>query len=437
MTNDIFHLAPTPAETATGGAFTPGHWIAPFTAGYVWQVGWVEADLDQFKRDLAAGIGGPLENVDPGDEAGRTFAEILGDTLYDDIRKGREKRAYYYADRSRAQVVARLLDIVEPAYRKNSSDTFKRNPAQFWRMETSVAETVTLSNEAKAKFESDRIIWEVPVKALGSSSTAQYQYHYLALPAAVKAYADLLGWQTPTLKAVEELSGPSDEVIITEVLKGRLIGGTEDVPAAESLSWLDRVALWKSLGEDEPRAHGWTPECWTKLTGSSDDCPDEGRAKLTDSERLGAALRTMRTNWTGPTWAAVVRVPDPDPANAYGSPPRHPSIPLFVAFYRNRDEAVAAAEALGNDVDESPAAKPTTTTDGSYPAAYAGMDGALDFWHGEVKKVLAEHLPNLPAAPVLRKRQIEAWANDAGAEILSGTLVCTTEEFVTAVEQVS
>jgi len=435
-TNSPFNIGNTPAETAVGGAFTPGLWIAPFTAGYVWQVGWVEADLDQMARDAAAGMPSPLTNPDPGDEQGRTFATILGDSVYDDIRKGSVKCAYYYADRARAQACARLLDEVEPAYRKGTSDTFKRNPAQYWRIETSVADTLTLTNEAKAKFESDLIKWEVPVKALGSSSTIQYQYHYLALPAAVKAYADLFDWAVPDLKAVAELSGPSDEVIVTDELKGRLIGN-DDTPDSESLAWLDRVALWAALDETEPRAQFWTPECWVGIGGEEDFYPDPGTAKMTDSVRLGEALRILRSNWQTPTWAAVLRVPDPNPDEAYisGGQKRQPTIPLFVSFYFNREAAVAAVEAMGGDVEGDTPATPATDS-ASCPEVYAG-DTAL--WLGEVTKVLKAHLPNVTSAmaAVLRKVQVATWADSpAGQEVLSGTLVCNAEQFKAAAEQI-
>lgn len=433
--NSPFNIGDAPAETAVGGAFTPGLWIAPFTAGYVWQIGWVEADLDQFKRDVSAGIPSPLTNPDPGDEAGRTFGEILGDQVYDDIRKGREKRAYYYADRARAQSCARMLDEVEPAYRKGTSDTFKRNPAQYWRLETSVADTLTLSKEAKEKFESDIIKWEVPVKALGSSSAIQYQYHYLALPAAVKAYADLFNWTVPALKAVDELSGPSDEVIVTDELKGRLIGN-DDMPAPESLAWLDRVALWAALGESEPRAQFWTEECWQAIGGQLEHYPDPGTTKTTDSVKLGEALRTLRTNWSTPTWAAVIRVPDPNPDSAYeaGGQKRQPSIPLFAAFYFNRDAAVAAVEAMDIEIDAAPVVS-TSASDGSCPAVY---DGNVDLWLGEVRKVVTEHLPTLTAAmaPVLRAKQVNDFCkSEAGAAVLAERLICTADEFKAGVAQ--
>jgi len=428
--HEAFQLGNAPAEAAQAGGYTPSVWVGPIIAGTVYEVGWFAADLAQMVRDQQAGLGSDLEKIDPGSETEQTFIVVLGDNVFDSARKGNSgKFAYYYFDKNKAETVCRLLDIIEPFIYDGKE--IKRKPNQVWRLETTVSECLTLTAKQKAEFQSESMAWDTMVKVSGK---AFHPYHLMALPSAIKAYAELVGLTVPDLNMINELSGPTDEIIITEELKNRLIGG-EDVSLEESIGWQDRVALWSALGESEPRAFGWTEECWNQLnTGLP--YPDQGKLKLTDSVNLGAALYTMRSNWTGPTYAAVLSVPDPDPGRMYESPKgsgnfKSPKVAVVRAFYADRDVALAAVAEMDIEVDTASTGS-VDTTGLAIPEVY---QGDAELWLGQVKAQVAKHLAGVANMPeALKAVKVKTFIDSpAGQGVLTGELLATADEFTAAV----
>lgn len=368
--HDIFKLGDEQHDAPVGMSFAPSGWIAPFTLGHVYAVGWVEMDLAQLQKDEAADLTTALETVD--EETEKPFAEMLaGDDgqMFDEARESRSNKfKYYYRDYDRAMALVRLLDAEEPAYSK-AGEKFHRKPEHRVRLETQVADVLSLSDEAKAKFERAVVSWEVELKGIQKNSPNWFIYHGLFLPCLVSAYSQLMGWKADAYD-IGELTKPEDEVIVTDKFQVDMIGNTYIGLEASAL-WVRRKLLWSQLKEDDPK------------TSNPDD---------TASDMLKSALTVAASDWQAPVYCRVLQVPSPKVDDVWdGKRGRVRSrIPVITDFYRSKSEAETAAEADraergGDEAGEAKSAKAAAGP--AVPEAWAEIP---DDWAETVRTIKAE-----------------------------------------------
>lgn len=362
-------------EAPVGASFSPGGWIAPFMAAHIYGVGWVTANLQQEADDKAAALT-TSSILDEVNDDGATYAELLTDadgSLFDGRKQGSNsgKFMYYYRDPVRASALCDLLNMekIEPAYTKDGKQ-FNRRPQHLWRLETLIADTLSLSEEGKEKFDSSVMMWEIELKAPRKNSPFWFTFHGLAAPCAVSAYAQLRGWEVEPFD-ISELTRPTDEVIVNKQFQLAMIGDPK-VGFEESKLWERRAKLWKQLGEDDP-----------KVTG----------AEKTESERLGLALSAIMGSWNNPVYCRVIRVPSPKEGDTWDWNNRsgQNSIPVITDFYTSKElaQAAANAERVVKSDDGAPVKAKAVTGNGS-PAVPEQWATIPEEWKKAISDLKAE-----------------------------------------------
>ena len=371
----LFDLG-TQHDVPVGASFAPSGWYAPFSTAIVYAVGWVELDLETLAKDLDSGLATTNALTEVGDDSDAPFRKRLakGDDLFDTCAKSRsEKFKYYYFDQERAEVLCELLSVEEPAYTRDGRK-FPRRPEVRWRVETSVSDVVSLTEEAKEKFERDVLSWEVELKAMQKNSPNWFNWHGLVLPCMVAAYANLMGWKTPGFD-ISELALPEDEVIVTDKFQLEMVGNT-DVGLEASNLFIRRKAFWSALGEDDVKVSN----------------PDD-----TESDQLKEALAVAVSNWNKPVYARVLQVPSPKVDDVWDgeSGRRRNRISVLTEFFRSEKAAKAAYEAevearTGEYVSKPASATTPSDDDEGYdniPFAWAEIP---DDWFDAMKGLKAE-----------------------------------------------
>lgn len=203
-------------------------------------------------------------------------------------------------------------------YYKNSAPALKASqalnqqfaPSQFWYFEAPL-DTVMLPEEVLANFQGPSLSMECQVKTLRSGKY-RHEFHLIALPAAVAAYAEMSGY----IDYEFDISELTDrELVVSDEFAAKMIGGEyplgEDekqpdgiileagtlvtIPYTESILWERRTRLWADLGESDPRVYNQI-----------------GSARFaTTSTQLSECLGIASVNWTNPVWARVAMVQDP------------------------------------------------------------------------------------------------------------------------------
>jgi hypothetical protein len=345
MTEDLFQLEGEAEEVAVGASFAPSGWIGPMQATYVYGVGYVDFDLPQIALEHQTG---EMDTVlgEAGDE-GVPFGVLLEKEgkFYDVVRESSGgKWKFFYQDRSRANVLCQILDKERPLHNAKEQQ-FPHRPDQIWRIECRVADTLTLTDEGKSKFENDVMGWEVLVKAPTKSSKEWHLFHGMALPSFVTAYANMRGWENAGF-SVEELLRPDDDLTFTDDLQLQLIGNTDQGFDA-SRFWSRRKLLWQSLGEDNPKASS----------------PIGGKRNVTTSEKLSQALTTALSTWGKPVYCRVIQVRDPRVDASYPSASGivRPRVALITDIYKNQAAAQAAATKERESWQDNGASEPAPT----------------------------------------------------------------------------
>lgn len=382
--HDIFNLGEQKHQAPVGASFAPSAWIGPFQAAHVYTVGWVEFDLAQLYDDYNADLTTCLTNED--EVTSERWVDILVSEVgvADMVQKSQSgKFKYYYRDYDKAAALARLLDKEEPALTR-SNRTFKRRPEHRWRIEGKVSEMLTLTDEAKEKFESDVLAWEVEQKGIAKNSPDWFAWHGLVLPNLVYAYAKLMGWDVPPLDMSEFLV-PEDEFIVTDKLQLELIGNT-DVGPNDSALFIRRKALWGVLGEDDPKVSD--PE-------------------KTESEKLAAALTVATHDWQSPVYCRIVHLPSPrvDDVWERNGQRRRNRIPVITSFYGSSQHAENAAKSEHVEEEVQSVAKSAGSNEFYVPDAWAEFP---DDWKNTAATLKAEVTDGQPRPlPVVKQKLVE------------------------------
>jgi len=318
----------------TGGDFTPSGLIGPWQAGVVYKV--------MTKEDMPA-------NLKP-----------------DSVReKSGGWKDYYYFDYEKA---ADALEEIGSQY----------NPQGVWHFEVETINVMNFSNEdIREKFGAS-IGFDVAVTTLRSAKY-RHEFHMIALPMAVVAMANLLGYDNPGFD-ISELW--SQDTVFNDATQALLVGhpGEEDensnvvveaVPYTESVLWERRAELWEALGEPNPQNYQLM----------------DADKLATVSKKLSECLEIVHYPWSSPAFVRLVSVNDPRVDATYGENKRLNIPAIFEIF---PDEATARTAA---DVDIARFAD--TTSSG-----------------GDSKTSSADVAPTLPASWASAGMSVTDWKNN-------------------------
>jgi hypothetical protein len=250
-------------------------------------------------------------------------------------------------------------------------------PSQFWYFEAPL-DTVMLPEEVLANFQGPSLSMECQVKTLRSGKY-RHEFHLIALPAAVAAYAEMSGY----INYEFDISELTDrELAVTDEFAARMIGGEyagNTIPYTESTLWKRRTQLWADLGEPDPRAYN----------------PIGSARFATTSAKLSECLGIASTNWANPVWARVAMVQDPRVDAVAGSSGNRLTRPALLHIYEDEAEA-------REDAGRTEESAPTTPVDNPRPPLPEQWRGMEDDWVAALQEFKAKLGP-IPL-PVARAR---------------------------------
>jgi len=272
-------------------------------------------------------------------------------------------------------------------------------PGEVWHMDCPTPQIVSLPDDVKEKF-GNLLRFDVRIRSLASGKY-RHEYHMIALPAAVAAVAEVLGFETSGFD-VSELT--DNNRAYTKEFQFKMIGDPDAKAGDEnyfenSVMWQRRVQLWKELGEENPRAY-------QELGSESKNA--------TTSDKLNQCLSITTFKWEERTYCKVLAVNDPREDAVFGE--KRLSIPAIVKLYNSEAEAIAdlpESFEYGANVESTPAATSAPVASLAVPEAWVEMPE-------EWTKSLAEFKADNPTlnAPVIAKatgflsatkEEIEAW----------------------------
>jgi len=286
---------------------------------------------------------------------------------------------YYFKDEALAR------EAVETA------DTEFKTANLIWHFETQKKDVLNFGPEAQAAF-GDTISWSAQVKSLGSTKY-RHEYHMIALPSAVDAYARNLGFSTPGFD-LSELIG-DNPLAGTDPFHFEMIGHPDVKDESDpqhytnSVLWKRRAALWEALGEPNAKAFRMI---------------DDGTKFDTTSERLSQVLAIANRVWASPIWLKLVSVRDPRVGATM-------SIPAIFDIYENKEDAQQAVQVPEGQASSAPVASGGVAV----PAAWAEV---ADQWATSFAEFKAAN-PTLNALTVTKavsqlgvtEAEITAWYN--------------------------
>jgi len=273
---------------------------------------------------------------------------------------------HYFIDPEQAETVRTEMGVEYP-------------PSLTWHFETKRDDVLNFSPEATEKF-GEYISYDVKVRSL-MSNKYRHEYHLIALPAAVNAMAIQLGYETSGFDLNELVD---QNTLYNQDFEFSMIGSADAKDGEEnhftnSELWQRRVALWQSLGEDDPRA--------VRLINSD--------AKFaTTSEKLSNALGIANYTWTKPIYAKVVTVNDPR-EEGVTSEGKRLSIPAIYELFENKEAAMASV-AQAETATSAPVASTVTASTPPIPAGWVSNAGD---WPQYLRDFKAEN-PSLLPPPV-------------------------------------
>lgn len=246
-----------------------------------------------------------------------------------------------------------------------------RKPEELWLWHP-LSEIITL-NDPTAFGDSPR--FECPVSTL-ESNKSRYGLHLTALPAAVAATANFLGYDNPGFDIAELISSDTiwtDEFIeeMTGVRYDSEATGRKqyvDIGWSESVLGKRRDELWAALGEPDVRKYQMTGT----LTRKSEPSPF-----ATESTNLSTCLRVVQKSWKKPVWGNLFLAKRAGyDKGCFTKEGTRLSVPALMEIFANEAAARAAAEA------ES-AESGGTSTKKTIPDAYAKYP---EMFHEAVKR---------------------------------------------------
>lgn len=236
-------------------------------------------------------------------------------------------------------------------------------PRSLWVFECETAKVVNFATEEARQAFGTRITYDGCRVVTLRSKKYRHEFHMVALPAAVAAYATALGYDNPGF----DLSAlTSRDTAFTDELYAKLCGDPDTNDYESGMLWREgRVNLWAALGE--PNAKVYNPIG----TGTKFD---------TESEKLSKCLRIAAVKWTQPVWARVIPVFNPKPDETYEAADgtvKRLTIPTLAEMFADKATARAAVEA-----EQVEAGTPAGGSALTVPTAWAGSG---EHWKSAVR----------------------------------------------------
>lgn len=261
---------------------------------------------------------------------------------------------------------------------------------QVWHFETKVDDVINLQPDVRDKF-GEVLSYDLNIRSLFANKY-RHEYHMIALPAAVRAYAEMLGYDVPEEPNLPELTDMNS--VFSDQLQWELIGHPDhkseddEFHYTKSKLWQRRTELWAVLGESNPKAYR------PMNSGTNFD---------TTSEKLNNALNIANTKWVRPAWIKMVTVNDPRYDATYND--NRLKLPVIWKIYNDQVEAANdnSSNTTTTNVPAQQNAPVSTSTDTpALPEAWAGMENE---WKDYLKTFKVSN-PTLNP-PVIAKAQSE------------------------------
>lgn len=239
----------------------------------------------------------------------------------------REKRGDWYHYFWHNQALAR-------EHAENTGQTYGADSVQaVWAFQTTKPNVLNwYDDKMRDSFADDITFDNCQIKTFRSKKH-RHEFHFIALPAAVAAYATANGWDNPgfDLSELSKKDYRDDPLAITDEIAASLIGDEDGY--ADALLWQQRVALWEALGEANPRVYD---------------------PKKTSSKKLAEALGVYTSVWKEPVYARVVTVLNPRVDALNSAQDKRLGVSALTEFFASKESAQEAADRLkGDDTAEA------------------------------------------------------------------------------------
>lgn len=273
-------------------------------------------------------------------------------------------------------------------------------PQEVWVFRTETGRIVNRDPKQLEDGFGSEIIVHCPIKPLmmggGYEQKNRHQYNLIAQPCSVAAFADVAGEENAGFDISELLSynerrqeaGFDPEKFFAEMC------GDPNGDYSESILWQRRVALWKSLGEEDA----------TKRVAMGSISPNgKPNPEATSSEKLSQCLKFSQKNWSGDIWCRVAFVPNPHPDQISDSGNPY-SFAVPIEIFASEAEARAAG---AEEIEEAT---------GHPPVPENWASAGPDEWIKYLKDKLEGSVPNpgqaasVAAEAYCTAEEVIAWA---------------------------
>jgi hypothetical protein len=232
----------------------------------------------------------------------------------------------------------------------------KKTANRVWRWQMPISTLLNYSGDDAAEKFGPMIDVDTEVHGLGSQRRTEFQL--LFLPSFVQSMALLGGALSDPIFAYDQLQ--SDAKLVTQEYVDRMVGPTKngggDVEFETGELWAARTALWKALGEDEPKL--WTAPIRTRVldkdgvwTGTWEERPFDPKTDVTSPlmKRVLQPVFALKVKM----WARVARIANPRmPTQKEINAEQLPfGFNVVGKMWRSKEEAVAE---LGSSHEEFP-----------------------------------------------------------------------------------
>ena len=297
------------ASLPTGGEFSPGGIIGPWTAGIFWSL-YTTVDLGQYNQQ-----------VDAEEKLAWVNSNKRGSGTW-----------YYFAT---AESAEKAKEPAESQYGAN----------RIWYFQTERDRILNFSDpDALAKwgvFPNSECSVKTP-----ASKKYMHEFHLICLPKAVQAAAVYYGIEVPEYDLGELLD---QNATFTDAFYEHMCGDPDEKGSwINSVLGIRRAALWAALGESDPARYviGVEGQYGTKATDLVD------------------CLEIANNVWVEPSWCRVVFVPDPRVDAVFGGEDKRVSRPALFEIFPDEATArsVATKEVAEFKARQGQATTPATTS---------------------------------------------------------------------------
>lgn len=197
---------------------------------------------------------------------------------------------------------------------------------QVWSFMMNRDTVMNFSDKSKLDAFGQTIVFDAKISTLASAKY-RHELHMVALPLAVRAMANLLGYDNAGF-SIAELTKKPEDIVFNDEFQQTMIGQGKEHKFQDSLLWQRRAELWASLGELNPDVY----------------LPIGSEKLATTSEKLSTCLRILAVPWATQVYARLITVNDPR-VDARSKSDKQLTIPAIYELFGSKKEAQLAADA--------------------------------------------------------------------------------------------